>query len=505
LTDAIGRRLAGPPPSDRPTSAAELLAGFVSRFSELFDPEFGGIGSAPKFPQPPILDLLVRAGVEGDADAASMFDVTLAHLASGGIYDHLRGGFFRYSVDRTWTVPHFEKMLYDQAGLARVFTHAYAVSRDERWRQVATETLDYVIGDLGLGHGGFASAEDADSEGEEGRFYVWTPAEVDEILGPDAGPVARAHYGIDGEPNFEGRFIPLRPALGEIARTPEIESARVALLSARAKRIRPGLDDKALTEWNAMAIASLCEAAGVFDEQRFLAAALRAGRFLLEHLRRADGRWLRSHKGGRSQHLGLLADHAWVIVAFTRLFEATGDGAWLTEASAAADACIEHFGASDGGFFSTGDDAEALVVRPRDHYDGVIPAGSSIAADALVRLGTLTGESRFVERAERAIGAVAAAAAAGPMALPHLIGVTLTLESGPVEIVITGARRDLVDVARRKYLPGAVIAWGDERGPLFEGRSGALAYVCTGGTCLAPVGDAAALERAIDDAVGGAR
>jgi uncharacterized protein YyaL (SSP411 family) len=501
LTGAVASRLAALPPADQRTPASELLAGFLTRFTELFDPKFGGIGTAPKFPQSPMLDLLLRASVNGSDGAGSMLEVTLAHLASGGIYDHLGGGFCRYSVDRTWTVPHFEKMLYDQAGLARVFTHAYAATNDPRWRQVATETLDYVVRDLVLPGGGIASAEDADSEGEEGRFYVWSPEEVDAILGPTVGPLARAHYGIEGDPNFEGRFIPLRRPVGDIARSSVIEAARVALLEVREQRVRPGLDDKILTEWNGMAIAALCEAAGAFGEARFLEAAAGAGRFLLDNLRRPDGRWLRSHKDGRSQHLGLLADHAWVIDAFTRLFEATGDGSWLVEASTTAEACIGLFGAPDGGFFSTGDDAEQLVVRPRDHYDGVIPAGSSVAAEALLRLGTITGDRTLIGRVDQAVAAVEAAAAAGPMALPHLIGVAWTLESGPLEIVVTGGRRDLVDVARRRYLPGAVIVWGEERGPLFAGRTGELAYVCVGGTCQQPVGDAASLEIAIDDAL----
>ena len=503
ITDAIRRRLAPPPVAGVRPTGGELLAAFVARYGELFDPEFGGIGTAPKFPQPPMLDLLVRAAAGGDERAQTMLGVTLDHLGAGGIYDHLGGGFCRYSVDRTWTVPHFEKMLYDQAGLARVFTHGYALSGDERYRQVAIETLEYVIGDLGLASGAFASAEDADSEGEEGRFYLWRPEEFDAVLGDELGAAARAFYGLDGEPNFEGRFIPHPTVPGVIARTPEIEHARTVLLATRGQRVRPGLDDKVLTEWNAMTISALCEAAGVFGEARFAAAAERAARFLFDHLRRPDGRWLRSHKDGRSQHLAVLADYAWVVDACTRLFETTGDGEWLARARATADDLIARFGAPDGGFFSTGDDAERLVVRPRDHYDGVVPAGSSIAADALVRLGAVTGDHRCLERAASAIDAMAGAATAGPLALAHLIGAALTLDAGPIVIVIVGARRDLVDAARRRYAPGAVVAWGDERGPLFEARTDPLAYVCVGGTCHQPVGDVGALDQAITEALAG--
>jgi uncharacterized protein YyaL (SSP411 family) len=506
LTAAIGRRLAVPATASRQVAAGDLLAGFVTRYGELFDPEYGGIGTAPKFPQPPMLELVLRAGVDGDTRAAAMTERTLEHLAAGGIYDHLAGGFCRYSVDRTWTVPHFEKMLYDQAGLARVFGHAYAATGDLRWRQVATETASYVLRDLLLPSGAFASAEDADSEGEEGKFAIWTREEVDAVLGDELGPLARTYYGMDGPPNFEGRYIPLRPP-GAIERSTSMEEARAALFAARAQRPRPGRDDKVLTEWNGMMISALCELAGICDEDRFLDAAVRAGTFLLDHLRREDGRWLRAHKDGRSQHLGLLADHAWFIDAAVRLAEGTGAAHWLDAATDTADALIALFGADDGGFYSTGSDAEALVVRPRDQYDGVIPAASSIAVDALVRLGAITGEDRYTERAVAALDAVAATVASGPLAFPALIGAAVTLERGPIEIVITGGRRDLVAVARRRYVPGAVVAWGEERGPLFVGREvgpeGGRAYVCVAGTCHNPVGEVADLERAITAATVG--
>jgi uncharacterized protein YyaL (SSP411 family) len=501
LTAAIARRLDAPPAGPETSSATALVAAFVDRYAELFDPVYGGTGTAPKFPQPPQLELVLRASAAGNARARAMLDLTLGRLASGGIYDHIGGGFFRYSVDRTWTVPHFEKMLYDQAGLARLFTHAYALEHDDRWRQVAIETLEYVVSVLTLESGGFASSEDADSEGEEGRFYLWTPEEVVAAVGPELGPAALEFYGIDRAPNFEGRFIPLRHETGVIARGDDLDAARSALRVARDARVRPGLDDKILTEWNAMAISALCEAAGAFGDDRFIPPAVRAAELLLGALRRDDGRWLRSHKDGRSQHLGVLGDYAWVVDALTRLYEATGAGRWLDDAVVTAHSLIALFGAPDGGFFSTGDDAEHLVVRPRDHYDGVTPAGSSTAVDALVRLGTICGDRTFVERARRAIGSMAGICEQAPMAVPHLVGAALTLEHGPVEIVVTGNRSDLVGVARRRYLGGGVVVWGEERGPLFDGRHGPFAWVCVAGTCHAPVGDVRALDTEITAAL----
>jgi uncharacterized protein YyaL (SSP411 family) len=345
--------------------------------------------------------------------------------------------------------------------------------------------------------GGFASAEDADSEGEEGKFYLWSPEEIDRVLGPELGAEARAYWGVDGEANFEGRSILRRPPGALAARPAGIERARAQLLANRALRVRPGLDDKALTEWNAMMISTLCEASGILGEARFAEEAARCGHFLLDRLRRADGRWLRAYKDGRAQHLGLLADHGWVLDALTRLYEATGDGSWIDVAVVTAEATIELFSAADGGFYSTGSDAEPLVVRPRDIYDGVVPAASSITADALSRLGTVLGNRRYVERAEAAVTSAAAVVDAGAMALPHLIGVAKRLADGAVEIVVTGRRVDLVARARSRYLPDAVVVWGDERGPLFADRGGELAYVCVGATCRLPVGTEEALDAEI--------
>jgi hypothetical protein len=502
LTEAVQSHLGAPPATTGAPSAGRALDGFLRRFSEMFDPEYGGLGRAPKFPQPPMLELVLRAGERGDAAALEMVTTTLTALASGGIYDHLGGGFARYSVDRQWLVPHFEKMLYDQAGLARLYVHAYAVTADERWRQVACETLDYVLRDLRDADGGVCSAEDADSEGEEGLFYTWTPGEIDAVLGATAGAVARDWYGVGPEPNFDGgRSILFRPRHGDLVRPAGIEAARAALFAARTTRIRPGLDDKVLTEWNAMTVATLAEAAAVFDEDRYRVAALEIAEFLLRALQREDGRWLRSYQGGSAAHLALLGDYAWLTECFVRLAELTGEARWIATAEQVAAEMERLFSAPDGGFFLSGADAAALVVRPRDTYDGVVPASGSAATAALVRLGAITGDERYLARAAAAIAAAGAALTDGPITLPHLVGAALTLEVGALEIVIAGTRPDLVGVVAHRYLPESVLLWGEPTaGPLWEGRDDDRAYVCRGGVCLTPVSNAADLLANIERA-----
>ena len=500
LTASVGSHLGPPPgPEHRAPTASEAEDGFLRRFEELYDPEYGGIGRAPKFPQPPMLELVLRAGEAGNSAALAMVDATLAAMASGGIYDHVGGGFARYSTDRTWLVPHFEKMLYDQALLARLYLHGYQVTGDDRWRQVSTEVLDYVLSDLRDGAGGICSAEDADSSGQEGRFYTWTGEELDAALPRELRTVARAWYGVGETPNFEhGQSILYRPVRGDLARPDDVEAARRELHAARSLRERPGLDDKVLTEWNAMAVAALAEAASVTGEARYRLAAVEVGEFLLGALRRPDGRWLRSYQSGHAAHLGLLGDYAWMAECLVRLAECTGEARWLREAEQVADAMMALFSAPDGGFYLTGEDAPALVVRPRDTYDGVIPAAGSAAAGALVRLGALSGNDVYLRRAEEAIEGAAAALEAGPIALPHLIGAALTLEQGSLEIVVAGERPDLVGLVQRRYLPEAVLAWGEPTaGPLWEGRNDDRAYVCRGGVCLAPVSRAEDLLEAI--------
>jgi len=520
LAAAVAGRLEPPEPSagGQETRSAEVLCGQAAeRLSSVFDPRDGGFGSAPKFPQPLLLDLLLRDHLRNGAGVSlDIVERTLEAMASGGIYDHLGGGFARYSVDPHWDVPHFEKMLYDQALIARVYLHAWQLDGDPRWLQVLTETLSYVLGDLRDPGGGLYAAEDADSEGEEGRYYVWSAEELTALLGPDLGAEAAEWYGVSAEGNFEGRTVLHRARRGDLLRPPEIETARSELLAARAGRVRPGLDDKIITEWNAMMCSTLAEAAAATGRDDWAKAAAEIGAFLLEHLRRADGRVLRSWCRGRAGALGYAADYAWLVDCCTRLGELSGNPRWTMEAVTIARRLLELFTDDErGGLYTTGSDAAPLVVRPREVQDGVTPSAGSVAAIALARLGALAGEDQLSAAAERIVGSVKAGLAASPSAFPELLLAAELVENGPVEIVVTGDRADLVHAARRRFVPGAVLAWrspaigvpaGDStvapfESPLLTDREEGFAYICRRGACLAPVDDADDLLSALDAAV----
>ena len=507
MITTIETRLAPPQGERSRPHALALLNAAVVRFSEIFDAEHGGVGSAPKFAQPPMLELLLRADLVGLPGCAEMLETTLSAMASGGIYDHLGGGFARYSVDRFWTIPHFEKMLYDQASLARLYLHAFLRFGDARWRQVATETLDYVLRDLRAAGGGLCSAEDADSEGEEGLFYVWTPEEVEhalDVAGFD-GDVAEvlSWFGLDGNANFEdGASALVRARRGDLLRPDEIEEARSILFEARSQRIRPGLVDNVLCEWNAMAISVLAEAGGALGEERFTNAAVELGHFLLASLKRPDGRWMRTYHDGKAEHFGVATDYAWLCDAFTRLGEATGEKHWLDEARSCAYDLISIFSAQDGGFYLSGADSTGLPVRPRDSFDGVVPGAVSMATSALTRLGALLQDATLLARAGEAIESSAPALSRSPLALAHLIGSIVQHEFGSVEIVAAGDMGDLVSAVRARYLPDAVLAVGERtESELWQDKSDGSVYVCRGGVCLAPVHDLAALEETLQVAL----
>ncbi|HUY07307.1 MAG TPA: thioredoxin domain-containing protein [Acidimicrobiales bacterium] len=503
LTDAIKRRLAPPDHLERDRPSADLLvARSVSRVREMFDEEFGGIGNAPKFPQGPMLELLLVADQMGDDRALQMVEKSLAAMASGGIYDHLGGGFARYSVDREWLVPHFEKMLYDQATLARLYLHAYQRTGDERWRQIVTETITYVLRDLRDPNGGINSAEDADSEGEEGRFYTWTREEILSALDDDDASAIFSWYGDMTHANFEhGRSILYRPSRGDIIRPATVEQARQRLFDYRSQRIRPNLDDKVITEWNAMFASALCEAAGTIENASWRQAAIEIGDFILTDLRRDDGRLLRAYRGHRAQHLAMASDYAWSVDLFTRLNEITGRSHYLDVATELAEQLIDLFRAENGGWFLTGRDAIGLVVRPIDSYDGVTPAAGSIATTALLRLGALTGRTRFTEIAGETLRAATAGLIASPVALSHLVLGACIFDHGTMEIVIGPGLEQLVGDVQRQYLPESVLAWGEQTSsPLWEGRNDARAYVCRNGTCQLPAADLDELMTQIDRA-----
>ena len=383
----------------------------IQALAASFDREWGGFGAAPKFPSTMSLDLILTSWLtSGDDGAREIVTTSLDAMASGGMYDHIGGGFARYSVDREWLVPHFEKMLYDQALFVRVYTHAATTLHESRWRQVVTETIDYVLRDLRQPAGGFSSAEDADSpgpdgHGHEGLFHTWTVDEVRAVLGADAD-LALEWFGITPAGNFEGRSIPNRlHARGDLARPAAIEDVRQRLFEARQQRPRPALDDKVLTEWNGLMIAALAEAGMLLGRPDWIDAAVAAGDFLRLELRQPNGRWFRSwHADGdpRARHDALAADHAALVDAFTRLAEATGEARWISEATQAADVLLDHFWDVDhGGLFTTPDDGEQLVARQKDLFDNATPSANSLAAVALYRLAALTGEVRYANHADR--------------------------------------------------------------------------------------------------------
>jgi uncharacterized protein len=488
LTASIGESAQLKAGDDVP--GVDALNAALQQLSAQFDAEWGGFGKAPKFPQTMNLELVLRAYLATGSDGALQVVVTsLDAMASGGIYDHLGGGFARYSVDDHWLVPHFEKMLYDQALLARLALHVWQVTGEPRFRQVLDETITYVLRDLRHAGGGFYSAEDADSEGHEGKFYVWTPDEIRSVLGDDADE-AMAWWGVTEEGNFEGTNILFRSARGDLLRPPSIESARQRLFDARSKRVRPGLDDKVLTEWNALMLGTLAEAAAATGNAAWLDAAVANGSFLATELRRDDGRWLRSwQQDGGARHLALAADHAALVEAFIALAEATGHARWIDEARTTADALLDlFFDPEEGGVFTTGEDGEQLVVRQKDLLDGATPSANSMAANALYRLAALTGEPRYANHADRILQLCGRLIGQVPTAFGHLLAAVDARRAGLAEIAVVGDRADLVQALQARYLPNKVLAWGEPYdSPLWDGRSDGLAYVCRNYTCQAPV------------------
>ena len=503
LMQALARSAAMEPVADVP--GVETINAALQQLGQSFDGEWGGFGPPPKFPSTMNLDLVLRAHVQLSSDAArAVITTSLDAMASGGIYDHIGGGFARYSVDRQWLVPHFEKMLYDQALLLRVYVHAWLVFREPRWQQVVEETIGYVLGEMADPDGGWCSAEDADSpdehgHGHEGLFYTWTRQELIDLLGTDLAARAAEWWEVTDDGNFEGRNILCRMNhRGDLIRPAEIEEARRLLFAARAERRRPGLDNKVLTEWNALFLGALAEAGSAFGRNDWLDAAATNAEFLLRELRDEHGRWFRSWQrdgSPRRRHAALAADHACVIDALTRLGEATGDGRWITEAVAVTDTLLDHFWDTDqGGVFTTADDAEALIVRQKDLLDNATPSANSMAAVALYRLGALTGERRFTNHADQTLRLLGRVLTQAPTAAGNALAAVEMRRHGVAEILITGDRPDLVAVVQAEWRPNAVLAWGEPfDSPLWADRPDGFAYVCENSVCQLPVATPQAL------------
>jgi uncharacterized protein YyaL (SSP411 family) len=459
------------------------------------DAEHGGFGGAPKFPAASAIEFLLRRGMPSEALH------TLRRMASGGIYDQVGGGFARYSVDRVWLVPHFEKMLYDNALLARAYLHAWQVTGEEAFARVCRETLDWALLELRQDEGGFASALDADSEGVEGKFYVWTLDEVRAALGEELAAIAIEHFGMTEEGNFEGTNIPVR-ATPDPERRDEI---RAGLYAARAKRVWPGLDDKRLTSWNALMISALADAAAVLDEPRYRDAAVACTEFLDTRMRDDEGRLLRSFNRGRAKLRGYLEDHAFLLEALLTLYEATFDPRWFERAREVADTLLERFADHErGGFFSTADDHEALIARRKDLDDSPIPSGQSAACFGLLRLAALTGEHRYEEAALGVIRLLHAIAPEHPVGFGHLLQ-AIDFHLAPVkEVALVGdGIEPLERVVRERFRPHLVLAGGRADGvPLLAGREPvdgrAAAYVCEHFACQRPVTEPAELAALLD-------
>ncbi|MET0399189.1 MAG: thioredoxin domain-containing protein [Longimicrobiaceae bacterium] len=505
---------------------ASVLDRAFAQLAARFDAGLGGFGGAPKFPQPMILEFVLRHWKRtGNPEALRMAAHTLRRMAAGGMYDQAGGGFHRYSVDARWLVPHFEKMLYDNALLARVYLQAWQATGDADFRRVAEEVLRYVRREMRSPEGGFHSAQDADSEGEEGRFYVWTPEEVDALLGAEDGPLFRAYYDVTEEGNFEGRnILHVDRSVEEVAAEASVSVERLeralargreTLYAARAGRVWPGLDDKVLTAWNAMMLRTFAEAAQVLGSAEYLQVADAGADFLLRELRR-DGRLLRTWKDGRAKIDAFLEDHALLADALVSLYEASGDVERVAEARDLADAMLERFWDEDEGvFYDTATDAETLVVRPRDTFDNATPSGNSAAVTALLRLAVLTGEPRYGRVAARVLEGMGEIMARVPQGFGNLLSAADFHLATPQEVVVVGRAGEpgteaLLDVLRHRYLPNTVLAPADpdtaaaagEQLPLLRGRTPvdglAAAYVCERYACRRPVTEAAELAALLD-------
>jgi uncharacterized protein len=481
-------------PSDLDVDA--VIEHVVTGLAAGFDPTWGGFGPAPKFPRPTLVELCLRhAHRTGSERSRQMALTTLDAMAAGGIYDHVVGGFCRYATDPHWLVPHFEKMLTDQALLARAYLHAWQETGKDDYLGVVTETLDFVLADLSTPEGALYSSFDADAGGVEGSHATFTLDELRQALPPHLVQPTAEWYGITEGGNWEGRSIPVRPVGAPLQRPPEVEEGRLLLAELRRSRVQPARDEKVLTEWNAMAVATLAEAAAVTGSDAYARRAREIGEFLIEEMYQ-DGRLMRSWQGGRARHLAVAADHAWLVEACVRLSELTGLDTWRVRAQRAADDLLALFwDEEDGGFFTTGSDAEALIVRPKEFVDGALPATNSIAVWALLRGNGLSDDPALRQAADRTVTLALPLLTQHPAALADLVA-ALPMVAERQEIVITGDRGDLLAEVVTHWLPASVVAWGEPgSSPLFADRPDGFAYVCRGATCDLPADSVDLLRR----------
>ena len=494
-----------------------ILDQVTNQLLRLLDPVHGGFGNKPKFPPSMTLTFLLRRYHRtGDSSVLNAVELTLEKMAKGGMYDQLGGGFHRYSVDERWLVPHFEKMLYDNALLSRVYLDAFLVTGKKFYERIATETLDYVRREMTDAGGGFYSTQDADSEGEEGKFFVWTPDEVANLLGEEDARLFCRYFDVTAAGNFEGHnILHLDEDLDVIARLLGVTAERMAeavergrrrLFEEREKRIKPHRDEKMLTAWNGLMLRSFAEAARALDRRDYLEVATRNAEFILEHLQR-DGRLLRTHRSGESKLNAYHEDYAYLIDGLLALYEASFDLRWFEAALQLTETMIAQFwDAESGGFFFTSADHERLITRTKDFYDNAIPSGNSVAAGALQRLSLYTGEERYRQLAEAILKLMGPAMMRAPNAFGHLLSALDFYLASPDEIAIVGhpdsdETNSLIKAVFERYLPNKVVAFAPpdqdltghrikllENRQMIDGKS--TAYVCRNFYCQAPVTEA---------------
>jgi uncharacterized protein YyaL (SSP411 family) len=492
------------------TLEPSLLDEAYTRLAREYDGANGGFGSAPKFPQPMLLEFLLRTHVRsGQPAALEMATDTLRAMAAGGMYDQLGGGFHRYSVDERWLVPHFEKMLYDNGLLARAYLDAWQLTKEPAFARVAEETLAFVQREMTAPDGGFYSSLDADSEGEEGRFYVWTPQELDAVLGPERGTALARAFDVTPQGNFEGRSIlhPIAPGAIDL-----LGVDRDRLLAMRGQRARPHRDEKVIAGWNGLMLRAFAEAGRVLRRTDLVAVAERNARFLLSQMCHSH-RMRRSYKDGRAPLAGFLEDQAAVADGLLSLYEATFDPAWLDDVHGLLSEMLSAFwDEAEAAFFDTADDQERLVVRPQDVTDNAIPSGTSMAVDVLLRAGTLLGEPSWIDRARVALERLAPTAAKAPQAFGRLLAALDFHLGRPVELAVIGSpagpqAKSFLEVVRMRYLPNRLIAVAAAGGrqrpmPLLSDRraidGNVTAYLCEGFVCQAPTTDPLELARQLD-------
>jgi uncharacterized protein YyaL (SSP411 family) len=503
-----------------------VLENAYNALSGQFDRQYGGFGTAPKFPQPANLDFLLRFHARSRRqEPLAMVEKTLQRMALGGIYDQLGGGFHRYSTDQVWLAPHFEKMLYDNAQLAQTYARCYQATGKSFYRGVAEETLEYVLREMTGPEGGFYSAQDADSEGEEGKFFVWTPVEIKAILGERDAAVFCAFYDVSQGGNWESKSI-----LRVVMDAPEVASrfgitvkeaaeildgGRVKLLQAREARVKPGLDDKVLTAWNGLMLAAFAECAAIFDRDDFRQAAIKNAEFLFANLTDADDggrtRLLRTWRGGQAKLNGYLEDYAFYADGLLHLYEATFDTHWLHIARDLVRTMIAHFwDERDGGFYATSDDHERLIQRPKDWDDNATPSGNSVAVELLLKLAVITGEEDYRQRAARVLRKIGPVLEKHPYGFARMLGALDFYLSAPKEIALIGEADDPATQALARavfapYLPNRVLVQASRPDlaptdipllidrPLRDGKP--TAYVCENYACKEPTTDPEALTR----------